>query len=139
MNLIKFFVLLILLTFLAGCASQPCPPPGQPNLSDRICSYKLELVDDPDPDTGRVKAKVPESVLAANIESAKKEGLSRDYSKYPRDTVYSFIVSDTTGLKKGDEVEFHRKPMNKEASYNNSLERGKGTSDPMEKGSGTVK
>jgi hypothetical protein len=82
------------------------------------------LITDVDPDTGMVKAKVPESVLVENSKSGKEEGESRDYTNYPRETVYSFSVSHSAMPlpMKGDVVKFSRRPVGEEDAYNNTLE-----------------
>ena len=133
MSISKLLLVLIFLIFLGGCASKPCPPPGQPNLSGQTCNYKL-LIDDVDTKSGMVKARVPESVLIQNQESGKKDGESRDYTNYPRDTVYTFFVADPKSLvpKKGTEVEFHRRPIGEATAYSNSLELGRGAEKHME-------
>ncbi|GJL50448.1 MAG: hypothetical protein NPIRA01_16750 [Nitrospirales bacterium] len=130
MIMTKLSIPAILLFFLVGCAI-PCPPPGQPNLSNKTCFYNLEITD-VDKATGMVKGKVPESVLVANIESGKRMGKDYDLLKYPRTTEYTFFVDDASGIKPNDELEFRREPDSKDEihAYNNTLQRHKETPCP---------
>ena len=112
----KFLLLLSFAVLLGGCGSLPipCPPPGQPNLSDAKCHYellidKVEILPDDDkhnPGKYMITAKVSTTVLDANM------GAGNYGKQYPRETRYTFFVSKEDGgkINKTETWHFHREP-----------------------------
>ena len=113
MKLFKIFVLLILLTFLAGCAPKqfiPCPQPGHPNTTGGACHYRLFVEEVKD---GKVYATLPEDVLKQNAENNffKDIDYKEYYKDYPRDVVHSFRVEDPAQVKPKTEMRFVQEPV----------------------------
>ena len=127
----KFLLLLSFFVLLGGCVTPiPCPPPGQPNLSDKICHYVLwiETVVKEEEGKYKVTAKVPDSVLDANEASWKSVGKADGslYDVYPRDNLYTFFVSTNIEIKQ--ELHFHREPhrAGMTDTYDNDLQLSSG-------------